>query len=82
MPTLTLNDIVQVVVSVSPAATVRPGYNLGLIIGDSTVISTADRVKLYTGLEAMIEDGFAIDDPEYLAASLYFSQILDLKMLL
>ena len=75
MPTLSLNDIVSVVVSVSPAATVRSGFNLALIIGTSTIISAADRVKLYSGLEDMIADGFAADDPEYVAAQRYFAQV-------
>jgi hypothetical protein len=45
-----------------------------LIIGDSTIISAVDRVKLYASLEEMIAGGFALTDPEYKAALLYFSQ--------
>ena len=71
---LPLNDIVNVVVSVSPVAVVRSGFNLGLIIGTSTHISTADRVKVYAILEEMVSDGFATTDSEYKAAQLYFSQ--------
>ena len=74
MPTLPLNDIVNVIVSINPVATVRAGFNLGLVIGTSNVISAADRIKTYTDLASMIEDGFAITDPEYKAATLYFSQ--------
>ena len=75
MTTLLLNDVVNVTVEVSPVAAVRSGFNLGLIIGNSSVISTADRIKIYTGLSAMIADGFLSSDPEYMAAQLYFSQL-------
>jgi hypothetical protein len=74
MSTLSLNNIVNYTVQVSPAAAVRNAFDLGLIIGDSAVISTSDRVNVYTDLASMLEDGFADDDPEYLAAVLYFSQ--------
>ncbi|GAB6170550.1 DUF3383 family protein [Paradesulfitobacterium aromaticivorans] len=74
MPTLPLSDIVNVLVQVSPVAAVRSGFNLGLIIGTSAVISAIDRVKVYTGTDDMIEAGFAAGDAEYKAAQLYFSQ--------
>jgi hypothetical protein len=74
MPNLSLNDIVQVIVNISPKATARAGFNLGLIVGKSTVISAADRVKTYSSLNEMIAAGFTNVMPEYKAASLYFSQ--------
>ena len=74
MPTLSLNDIVNVIVSINPVATVRAGFNLGLIIGTSSVISTSDRVKTYADLASMVDDGFSITDSEYEVATLYFSQ--------
>lgn len=70
---LSLNDIVNVVVSLSPVAAVRSGFNLGLIIGDSDVIPKADRVRTYTSTDAMIDDGFDLTDPEVIAAQLYFN---------
>lgn len=74
MPNLPISDIVQVSVVLSPVAAVRNGFNLGLIIGTSTVISAADRVKIYNGTDDMIEAGFTSEMPEYKAAQLYFSQ--------
>ncbi len=74
MPTQPLSDIVQVTVQVSPTATARSGFNLGLIIGTSTVISAADRIKIYTGTDDMLTAGFTSSEPEYIAAQLYFSQ--------
>lgn len=75
MPTLSLNDIVNVVINVSPTATVRNAFNLGLIIGKSTIISAVTRVKLYSGLTEMIAGGWAGTEPEYVAAQLYFAQL-------
>jgi predicted heme/steroid binding protein len=74
MATLPLSDIVSVSVVVSPVAAARSGFNLGLIVGNSAVISATERIRLYSDLNAMIADGFAANSPEYLAAQLYFAQ--------
>lgn len=74
MAILSLNDVVKIIVNLSPKAAARSGFNLGLIIGKSGVISPETRVKIYSGPEAMAEDGFENDSPEYKAASLYFQQ--------
>ncbi len=76
MATLPLSDIINLTVTVSPTGTVASGFNLGLIVGTSNVIAgtTQDRVRLYSGLSGMVVDGFSTSSPEYLAASLYFSQ--------
>lgn len=76
MGTTPLTDIVNVVVQVSPTAAIPSGFNLGLIIGQTAVISgsDSDRVRLYTDVTQMITDGFASNSPEYLAAQLYFGQ--------
>ena len=75
MPTLSLNDILNVVINVSPTATVRNAFNLGLIIGKATIISAVTRVKLYSSLTAMKADGWTGSEAEYLAAQTYFSQV-------
>lgn len=69
-----LSDIVSVNVVVSPAAATNNGFNTGLIVGSSTIISVTDRVKVYSGTDAMLADGWAGTEPEYLAAQIYFSQ--------
>jgi len=74
MSTLPLSDIVNISVVVSPVATIRSGFNLGLIVGSSTHISASDRVKIYTGTDGMVADGFTSSEAEYKAATLYFSQ--------
>lgn len=74
MTTQSLNNIVNVAVTVSPVATARSGFNLGLIIGKSTVISVTDRVKIYGSTTEMKGDGWVGTEPEYLAAQIYFSQ--------
>lgn len=74
MSKLSLDSIVSVVVSTAAAVTPREGFNIGLIIGQSEHITPAARCKEYRSLDEMIDDGFAITDPEYIAAGLYFGQ--------
>ncbi len=77
MSTLPLNDIINIIVSASAVSTALAGFNIGLIVGDSTVISASDRTKEYaadTALADMLKDGFVSTDPEYKAASFYLSQ--------
>jgi hypothetical protein len=76
MATLSLNDVVNIAVQVSPTAVAAGGYNLGLIVGSSAVIAgtAADRVRIYTSPTAMVADGFTTNSAEYLAAQLYFNQ--------
>lgn len=76
-PTLPLSNIVPVSVVVSPIAPAGPAFNQGLVVGPSTVIPSVgpnSRVQLYTSLSQMITAGFTTNEPEYLAAELYFGQ--------
>lgn len=74
MTTLPLSDVVNVSVNVGPVASVRTNFNGGLIIGQSNIISTDDRIKKYSKLADMTADGWTGNEPEYLAAQIYFSQ--------
>src|SRR5258706_507619 len=79
MPTtsLPLSTILNVAVSVSPAAAPGPTLNQALIVGPSTGIPPVganSRLRLYTSLTAMASDGFGTSAPEYLAAQVYFGQ--------
>lgn len=74
MPTLSLNDIVNITVNVSSSTVANSNFNVGLILGNSSKISQNDRVKVFSGLSDMIDAGFVTTDPEYLAAQLYFGQ--------
>ncbi len=71
---LSVSDLINVTVNVSPTAVANRGFGTMLIIGDSAVISTTDRIRSYSNLTGVLAD-FANTDPEYLAAQLYFAQI-------
>lgn len=74
MSNLPLTPVVDVNIISSPIAQGRLSYNLGLILGDSTVLDTTTRVKLYSSVADMLSDGFLSTDPEVEAATIYFSQ--------
>ncbi|HBJ2623553.1 TPA: DUF3383 family protein [Clostridium botulinum] len=74
MATLPLSDICDVSVSVGPASAVRTNFNLGLIVGKSTVITKENRVKTYSKMDDLTADKWKGTEPEYLAAQKYFSQ--------
>ncbi|NRS20591.1 DUF3383 family protein [Brevibacillus sp. HB1.4B] len=69
-----LDDIVRVNVTVSPTAQSAGTFNIGLIVGTSSVISATDRVKIYSSVADMKSGGWTGTEPEYAAATLYFSQ--------
>ena len=72
-----MNNIVDITVEVSDPTTIISNFNLGLIIGTSTAISTQTRYKEYqytTWQTQMITDGFQATDDEYLAVQNYFAQ--------
>lgn len=76
--TLPLSTVVDVVVLISPQAPATPTFNQALIVGTSTIIGSVTganpRLRRYTTLAQIATDGFSLTSPEYLAASLYFSQ--------
>jgi len=71
--TLSLDTIVDVEVLISPLSAPRSTFNQGLIIGSTDIIPTSERVRKYNTAAEVLAD-FALTDPEYIAASLYFSQ--------
>jgi len=73
MTTRSLDSIVDIQVLVSPLAAARSSFNQALIIGDTNVIPVSDRLRLYESAAEVLED-FALTDPEYIAANIYFSQ--------
>lgn len=72
--TLNLNNIVSIAEYVTPMSAPRSTFNQLLIIGTGGVIDTTERLREYTSADALLEDGFANDSLEYLAAIKYFSQ--------
>jgi len=71
--TRSLDSIVDIQVLVSPLAAARSTFNQALIIGSTNVIQTAERLRLYESATEVLDD-FTLTDPEYIAASIYFSQ--------
>lgn len=71
---LSLDSIVDITVEVSPLAAPRATFNIACIIGNTDVIDTTERLRMYEDADDMLDDGFALTDPEYIAASIYFSQ--------
>lgn len=72
--TLSLKEIVNVVVEVSPLAAPRRTFNQLLVLGPTAIVPVNTRVAIYTSTSAMLGDGFQNSDPEYKVAELYFSQ--------
>lgn len=74
MATQSLNPVVDVVVQVSPLAAPRRAFDTGMIVGSNEIIPAADGFRLYETIDAILEDGFTVETPEYKAASLYFGR--------
>lgn len=71
---LPITPIVDVVVNLPAVGGSRLGFDIGLIVGPSSVQDpTTERVVLYDSLAEMIDAGFQTTDPEYLAATKYFA---------
>lgn len=75
MPNLGLNvsDVVNVQVNMAPVAAQTRNFGSLLILGDSSVIDTVERLRPYTSLSGVASD-FGLSAPEYQAAALYFGQ--------
>lgn len=77
-PPLSLANIINITVQVSPTTSAVNSFNVGLFIGPSAVIPSysgnTPRVRLYTSTTDMLTDGFTTNEPEYIAAQIYFSQ--------
>ena len=77
MPPLSLSNIIDISVTVSPTAASANSFNQGLFVGPSAVIpsyGTNPRLRQYTGVTGLLSDGFTVNSPEYIAAQLYSSQ--------
>ena len=74
---LALSNIVSISVSVAPTAASANSFNQGLFVGPSAVIPSygaSSRLRQYSSLTAMLSDGFTTNEPEYIAAQIYFTQ--------
>lgn len=70
---LSVSRLVGVQTIFSPVAAGRRGFGTLLILGDSDVISGAEKLRTYTTLDAVAQD-FGVTAPEYYGAALYFGQ--------
>jgi len=70
---LPVSNIVNVQVQMAPVAAQTRNFGSLLIVGDSGVIDTAERMRLYNSIGAVASD-FSTTTPEYQAAALYFGQ--------
>lgn len=70
---LPVSKIVNVQVQMSPVAAQTRNFGSLLILGDSGVIDTNERMRLYNTLGAVATD-FGTSAPEYQAAALFFGQ--------
>lgn len=71
--TLSLSSVANVVYNLPAVGGTRRGFNLGLILDDSGVISTSDRVAIYESLADMADAGHSTLSDAYLAAQAYFA---------
>lgn len=70
---LPVSNVVNVQVVMSPKAAQTRNFGSLLILGDSSVIDTTERLRLYSDIGAIAAD-FGVNAPEYKAAALYFGQ--------
>tara|TARA_R110000868_G_scaffold128723_6_gene337062 strand:+ start:1412 stop:2533 length:1122 start_codon:yes stop_codon:yes gene_type:complete len=70
---LNVSRLVRVTVNLAPLGAARRSFGSLLIVGDTAVINTTQRIRTYTTLEGVLED-FSLSDPEYEGAALYFGQ--------
>ncbi|HWI02392.1 MAG TPA: DUF3383 domain-containing protein [Acidimicrobiales bacterium] len=73
MPKLNVGRLVRASINLSPLAAPRRNFGILLAVGDSDVIDPVERIRKYTGIEAVAEE-FGLAAPEYKAALLYFGQ--------
>ena len=70
---LPVSNIVNVQVVMSPVAAATRNFGSLLVLGDSSVIDTTERIRPYSTIAAVAAD-FGTSAPEYKAALLYFGQ--------
>jgi len=70
---LSVNDVVNIQVSLSPVAAQQRNFSSLLILGDSGVIDVQSRYRLYTSLSGVAAD-FGTTAPEYYGAQIFFAQ--------
>lgn len=70
---LSVSDIINVDIVMSPMAAGYRNFGALLIAGSSTVIDVNERIRSYSDIDGVADD-FGTTAPEYKAAALFFSQ--------
>jgi hypothetical protein len=70
---LPVSRLIRVTVDLTPLPVAVANFNTQLVIGDSNVLDTVERLRSYDTLNAVAAD-FGTTAPEYKAATLYFGQ--------
>ena len=73
MPGLSVSDVVNVSINMSPLAVPLRNFGSLCIAGTSTAIDVNERIRQYSTLDQVAED-FGSTAPEFIAADLFFSQ--------
>lgn len=73
LPSLPVSDVVNVRVEMSPVAAALRNFGSCLIIGDSDVVDTEERIRSYSDI-ASVATEFGTTSREYLAAQAFFAQ--------
>jgi hypothetical protein len=73
MPGLSVSDVVNVQINMSPLAVPLRNFGALCIAGPSTAIDVNERIRQYSTLDQVAED-FGSTAPEFIAADLFFSQ--------
>ena len=73
---LTMDSVVRVNLTIGASVAVNSTFSTGAILGSTVLssnpITSAERFRVFTSLEAVAEAGFATTAPEYVAARKYF----------
>lgn len=70
---LSVSDVVNVSVQLTPVGAALRNFGSLLVLGDSDIIDTNERIRLYTSASGVAAD-FGSSAPEYLAAVVFFGQ--------
>lgn len=73
MSTLPLKPVVDVFYQLQAISAPRKGFNLGALVGNTLINYEAPKDTIYESVEEMLEFGYKSNDPEVLAAQVYFS---------
>lgn len=71
---LSVSNVVNVTVAISPVAAPTRNFGAALLIGSTNVIDVGERLRRYTNLSGVAQD-FATTDVEYKGAVAHFSQV-------